>query len=260
MRWIASQMLATMLVLGAVAPVRAQDGSAGLVGGAELTLFRLHAQQGAGGDSDAGNFDDYFPDLGMNGSGRFWFGYEAANGVGLRARIFQWEESQRYLGQIREQDFEIYDIEATVDTCIHSWDLTGFGGVRWGSIELDGSDFSEPNPMNFDGAGMTLGGEVRRQLLGNVGLLAGFRYSVLYGETDFAPIGTLTLDDTYVDISEFKLGVEYARPTRFGNCFANVTWEHQVYGTDTYFPFAIDPETLGDVALSGPVFSIGINR
>lgn len=232
----------------------------GVVGGAELTFLRLHAKQGAGANN-TGNVDDYFPDLGLQAAGRFWFGYEFANGLGVRGRLFQWEESGSIANIVRNQDIEIYDVEATYDSQIHGWDLTGFGGVRWGSIELEGSDFGERNPMDFDGVGMTLGGEVRHELIGDFSLFASARYSVLYGDTTFAPVSSAVLDNTYVDIKEFKLGVEWARETRFGGqLFANVAWEHQLYGTDTYFPFAIDPETLGDIALTGPAFAIGFNR
>jgi hypothetical protein len=233
----------------------------GLVGGAELTLFRLHARQGAGATNSPGNTDDYFPDLDRNSAGRFWFGYEFANGFGVRGRLFEWEESAPISNIVRNQDIEIYDVEATYDCQIHGWDLTGIGGVRWGSIELEGSDFGERNPMDFDGAGMTLGGELRHQLFGNFSAVAGARYSVLLGDTTFEPVSSAVLDDTFVDIKEIKLGVEWAMQTRFGGeLFANAAWEHQIYGTDTYLPYAIDPETLGDVALSGPVFAIGFNR
>jgi hypothetical protein len=247
------------LAAGSLTQAGSPCRTCGPVGGIELTFLRLYAQQGAGASS--GNVDDYFPDLGVQAAGRYWFGYEFANGFGVRGRLFEWEESAQIGAVVRNQDIEMYDAEMTYDSNIHGWDLTGFGGVRWGSIELDGSDFTEPNPMDFDGVGMTIGGELRHELIGNFSIFGSARYSVLYGDTTFAPVSSAILEDTYVDIKEIKLGLEWAKQTRFGGAiFANVAWEHQVYGTDTYFPFAIDPETLGDVALSGPAFAIGFNR
>ena len=235
--------------------------SSGIVGGAELTLFRLHGRQGAGGNSNVGNTDDYFPDYGFNAAGRYWLGYEASNGLGVRARFFEWEQSKSYNGSEREQKFEIYDVEATLDTTFCNWELTGIGGLRWGAIQLDGTDFGEANPTNFDGAGLTLGAEFSRSFWRNFSIIGGARYSVLYGQTDFRPVSTAVLDNTYVDISELRLGLEWEKQMKSGGrLFASAAWEHQLYGTDAYLPFAIDPETVGDVSLAGPVFSIGINR
>jgi len=233
----------------------------GFVGGVDLTVFRFNARQGAGGNSAAGNFDDYFPDYGFQGQGRYWIGIETPSGYGMRARLFEWEASESYLGLVREQDIEMYDVEGTVDISGWGWNVTGFGGLRWGSIELDGSDFGEPNPYNFDGAGLTGGIDFRRCVWRDLSVVGGVRYSVLYGDTNFAPVSGAELDNTFVDVVEMRMGVEWARQTQYGGrVFAAAAWEHQVYGTDTYLPFAIDPETLGDVSLAGPVFSIGFDR
>lgn len=237
--------------------------SRGFVGGVDLTVFRLYARQGAGGTGVVAppNFADYFPSYDFRGEGRYWIGYETASGYGIRARLFQWQADREYLGLVREQDIEMYDIEGTVDMSGCGWDVTGFGGLRWGSIELDGSDFGEPNPYNFNGAGLTVGFDFRRCVWGDLSVVGGARYSMLYGDTNFLPIRSEELDNTNVDILEARLGVEWARQTRFGGrFFVSAAWEHQLYGTDTYFPFAIDPETLGDVSLAGPVFSIGLDR
>jgi len=233
----------------------------GLVGGVDITAFRLYGNQGAGGDSNVGNIDDYFPDYGFVGDARIWFGYEGPNGMGIRARIFEWEESQLYNGSVRTQDIEVYDLEATLDMSVCAWEFTGFGGLRWSSIELNGTDFGGVDPMDFEGAGLTMGVDVRRCLWRDISLVGGVRYSVLYGETTFAPTSTAVLDNTFVDITEMRLGLEWARELGIGGrLFVSAVWEQQVYGTDTYMPFAIDPETLGDVSLAGPVFSIGIDR
>jgi hypothetical protein len=233
----------------------------GFVGGIDLTVFRLHAKSGAGGNSAANNFDDYFPDYGFLGQGRYWVGYEIPGACGIRTRFFQWEAAEEYLGLVRETDIEMYDIEGMLDLSVGKWDLNGFAGLRWGSTELDGSDFGEPNPYNFEGAGLTAGFEFRRCVWGGLSIIGGARYSVLYGDTGFLPVSGAELDNTTVDITELRVGVEWARETRLGGrFFVSAAWEHQGYGTDTYFPFAIDPETLGDVSLAGPVFSIGLDR
>jgi len=235
--------------------------SSGIVGGVDLMFLRLYARQGAGGNSAAGNIDDYFPDYGFNVTGRYWLGYEMSDGLGIRARFFEWQHSRAYLGRNREQAFKIVDVEATLDSTFYNWELTGIGGIRWGSIQLDGSDFGEPNPMNFEGTGLTLGVELRRPFWRNLSLIGGARYSVLCGQTDFEPVSTAVLGDTFIDITEVRLGVEWEMQMGSGGrLFANGVWEHQIYTTDTYMPFAIDPETVGDVSLAGPAFSIGINR
>jgi hypothetical protein len=237
--------------------------SGGFVGGVELTGFKLYGSQGAGGTGSVAppNFADYFPSYGFRGEGRYWIGYELASGCGIRGRLFDWEANREYLGLVREQDIEMYDIEGTVDMSGWGWNVTGFGGLRWGSIELDGSDFGEPNPYNFNGAGLTGGFDFRRCVWRDLSVVGGARFSMLYGDTNFLPITAEELSNTNVDIWEARLGVEWARQTRFGGrFFVSAAWEHQLYGTDTYFPFAIDPETLGDVSLAGPVFSIGLDR
>ncbi|MCO6457763.1 MAG: hypothetical protein J5I93_20860 [Pirellulaceae bacterium] len=234
---------------------------AGIVGGVDLTLFKFYARQGAGGDSNAGNVDDYFPEYGYLGHGRYWIGYELDSGWGIRGRMFRWQGTESYLGIDREQEFEIYDIESTVDMCVMGWDLTGIGGIRWGSIELNGTDFGGIDPYRFEGVGMTVGVDFRRGVWGNLAVVGGVRYSVLYGETEFTPVSNSVLDNTFMDITEVRLGVEWSRETRLGGrVFASAVWEQQVYGTETYLPFAIDPETLGDVSLAGPVFSVGFDR
>ncbi len=231
----------------------------GFTGGVDLTFFRLYGQSGAGGGGASGGTDDMFPDYNTAIDGRLWIGYEMQNGVGLRARFVEWEGTERYVGSARTADFEIYDIEATLDVTYGNWDFTGFAGFRFGSIELNSSDFGESHLYDFDGAGLTIGGDFNRPLFGEVALIGGVRYSVLYGNTEFRP-NPAVLSHTYVDITEVRLGLEWSRELGRGRFFASAAWEQQVYGTDTYFPFAIDPESHGDVSLGGPVFSIGIDR
>lgn len=242
------------------------DRNYGVVGGAELTLFTLYGKQGAGGNSNAGNNDDYFPEHEGVPGGRYWFGYETSEGLGIRGRFFHWADEQFYNGANREQSFQTFDIESTLDMSIRSFQIDGFAGMRWGSIELQGSDsdfdsgFGSLDSYQFEGVGLTIGADGRRALLGNISLVLGARYSVLYGENSFTET-TAVLDNTYLDILEVRLGAEWARTFCSGSrVFAGIAWEQQIYGTDSYMPHAIDPESLGDVSLSGPVFTIGFDR
>jgi hypothetical protein len=235
------------------------ESDRGLVGGAELALFTLYGKQGAGGNSNNGNLDDYFTEHFAPG-GRYWFGYETESGLGMRGRFFHWSDQESYVNLIREQSFQTFDLEATLDTSIHSFQIEGFAGLRWGEIELDGSDFAEPNEYQFDGLGLTIGADGRQSLIGNFDLLVGCRYSMLYGENTFSAVPNV-LDNTMLDIFEVRIGTQWSKTfCGGGRLFAGVSWEQQIYGTDSYLPNAIDPETLGEVSLAGPVFTIGFDR
>lgn len=235
-------------------------GAAGFTGGADLALFTLYGRQGAGG-TGAPNNDDFFPEHEGVPGGRYWIGYEMADGLGLRGRYFHWSDDQLYNGFVREQSFQTFDLESTLDLDVFSFDLTGFAGMRHGRIQLDGSDFGGiSDTYNFDGLGLTVGMEGRRRLYRSISLVGGFRYSVLYGENSFDNSPGF-LDNTFLDIAELKLGAEWSKTLGSGRrLFAAISWEQQVYGTDSYMPSNIDPETLGDVSLAGPVFSIGWDR
>jgi hypothetical protein len=232
----------------------------GVVAGSELTLFTLYGKQGAGGNSANGNNDDFFPAHESIAGGRYWLGYEMEDGLGMRARYFHWGDDSSYLGLVREQSIKTFDLEATLDMSLYSFDFVGFSGLRWGEVELDGTDFGAIDDYNFEGLGLTVGVDARRLLIGNFSLIGGARYSVLYGENDFGNNAS-TLDNTFLDIVEFHLGTEWSKNIgRNSRMFASISWEQQVYGTDSYMPNNIDPESVGEVSLAGPVFSIGFDR
>ncbi|WP_153556174.1 Lpg1974 family pore-forming outer membrane protein [Roseimaritima sediminicola] len=215
----------------------------------ELPLLSLYANHGAGG---ATAFGSWFEDFDTQAALRVEAGYENAYGVGLRGRFFTFDTDG---GAPNEYfDVRLYDIEATSALKLRNWDFEAFGGVRWGSI-----DFSDENGSlgrDFDGFGLTMGGQARRCLTQRLGLNAGVRYSALYGKNEAGPF---QLDNVIVPITELRLGVDYTRMLRRGvELIAEVGYEHQMYSSLSVAP-NIDPEDV-DVALAGPVFSITLRR
>lgn len=240
-------------------PDRAEtDKALSVEAGIDLLFLDFYAAQGADGDDS--NYSPYFPDMGTHLTPRYWVEVQHNKKIGLRARYLNYDHTRFYLGLDRNVSFELFDLELTVPVALgQDTEIKPFIGYRYGDIGLDGSDFGEPNPYQFTGHGLTVGMDLKHALWGSdFSLTAGGRYSLLYGKTEFEPVTDSSLDDTIVSGFELFMGVEYLHD--FGNIELGIEagWEQQYYGTDTYFPFAIDPETIGDVSLGGPIVSVEV--
>jgi hypothetical protein len=209
--------------------------------GLDVTGFALNAKGGAG----SGPVDMFF-DTGNVADVRPWLKWGM-----VRVRGFQFDESEFYSGADHDASIRMIDLEIVDDFAAGNFNIELSGGVRWGSIDLDGNDVGSVMPSSFDGLGITAAVEVERQFGASpFGVYFGGRYFVMYGETDAGIVPDI--DNTFVDGTEISFGLQWQINDRFR---VRGGYEQQVYGTDNYFPSDIDPETIGDVSLGG--FVIG---
>lgn len=225
----------------------------GFEGGLEVTLLNLYANHGAGEANGGNGFFDVEPDTQANL--RYWVGYRAQGGLGLRARYWSYDSR---MDDANFFDVRLLDLEATALVSVGKWDINGFAGVRWGDLQW--SDENGAPGYHFDGIGPTLGVDVRRCLFGNVSLIAGVRGSVLYGDENEIGNDDTALNTSYY-ITEFRLGADYRRQMRNGGYLTlGGAWENQLYSSlSGNVDEDIDPEDV-DITLAGPVFWISFER
>lgn len=231
-------------------PATAQSADISYELGVEYLALEFFASQGAAAsDSEP---DDTFPDYGTNGVARYTLGAELGNGIGARLRYFEFDETETLLGIDRNVNFRMLDADAYFPLFSDGGrQVEVFAGFRNGFIHLDGSDFGSNDTYEFEGTGITVGSNFQMPVSDSFSFLFGGRYSLLQGDVNFAPVSTVTLDNVLLHSFEVSLGAEYTHAFAAFDLAARAGWEMQYYGTDTYFPFAIDPETVGDVGLGG---------
>jgi hypothetical protein len=214
---------------------------------AEMPLLSVYANHGSGA---GGN--NWFNDFDTSPALRLAAAYQSSGILGVRGRFFTYDTSGNAAPNDRF-DVRLYDLEATTGLNVGGWNILGFGGVRWGSI-----NFSRQNTglvQDFDGFGMTCGADVRRNVGHGFALVGGFRQSFLYGDSN-SNFGGPPLSNGVVPITEFRLGTDYTTTLRGGSkLIAGVGFEHQQYSSLSVRNAMIDPEDV-DVALAGPVFSL----
>ena len=227
----------------------------GIEGGVELLFLNLWANHGAGVRNGGNSWFTSDPDTTANM--RYWVGYRGAGGLGVRGRYFS-QYSQIGAGQTTNYfDVQLTDVEATALMSFGKWDVDLFGGIRIGDLRW--SDELGGDGYIFTGAGLTLGGTIRRELFGNVGLVGGVRTSVLLGQTKEV-VNTDESSNTFANLTELRLGVDWRRDMAGGNLVLGVAWEQQMYtGLSGNVDNDIDPEDV-DISLGGPVLSISFQR
>jgi len=225
----------------------------GVIGGAELTLFDVYANHGVGGTGA-----DWFEEFDMEVDGRFWVGYQGANGFGVLGRYWQ-HDVDNPDGLNEYFSVRLYDVEATFDVRFCRWDFLAAAGVRWGDIAW--SDENGSPGYGFDGVGPTLAVRARRQMIGNIYVVGGVRYSALFGETTEVASPDDYANGIAVHALEARLGVEWRRDLAIGGSLVlGALWEHQLYSSlSGNVDSDIDPEDV-DITLAGPVFSIAFER
>jgi len=227
----------------------------GFEGGVELLFLNVWANHGAGERNGGNSWFNRDPET--IGNMRYWLGYRNAEGLGVRARCFSYY-SQIGAGNTNEYfDVSLTDVEATALLTLGKWDYDFFGGVRIGDLRW--SDKNGNSGYNFTGAGLTLGGSVRRQLIGNLGLVSSVRTSFLLGQTKEV-VGDDESSQTLASMTEVRLGMDWQREMARGNFVFGVAWEQQVYtGLSGNVDSDIDPEDV-DLSLGGPVLWVGFQR
>jgi hypothetical protein len=231
----------------------AQSQSVSISPELEILALGFFASAGSG---DANQ--NYFPDYGVSPAYRLTLNVKSSGRVSGRLRYFDYDQTEAHLGLDRTAEFRMLDAEAVIPLFDGgNRGADAFIGLRHGNISLDGSDFGESNPYNFSGTGLTAGAEYRTALNDNLWFSFGGRYSLMMGDVDFQPVSTQSLDSVLLHSFDAFAGLKYNRAYRNVNVGMHAGVEIQYYGTDTYFPYAIDPETLGDTGLAG--FSAGVS-
>lgn len=225
----------------------AQARSSYLSFGAEMPLLTVYANHGSG---SAGN--NWFNDFDTNAALRLSAVYQTDGILGIRGRYFMFETTGSPT-PIDRFDVQLYDLDAMAGLNVAGWNISGFGGIKWGSINF--SNRFSGVVQDFDGFGMTGGADVRRNVGCGLALIGGLRQSYLYGNSTLTTIPA-TISNVVVPITEFRIGTEYTMQLRGCNkLIAGIGFEHQQFNGLSIRNAAIDPEDV-DVGLSGPVASL----
>jgi hypothetical protein len=177
---------------------------------------------------------------------RLWVGYTACNGLGLRARY--WQFDQRTTGTIvglfgdtpvrQAFDLDVVDLEVTTRSPVGlCWDLLLAGGLCYVHREYEQKDdVFITSAAQGDYLGATVAAELRRPWGCGVSLYGTGRASVLIGDTDVLGFGMSTsVEDDIFAVFEGQLGLEWCRRLANGSqLYARLAGELQYW--DAGFP------------------------
>jgi hypothetical protein len=211
-------------------------GCPGIVAGAEILFLKAYHGDGDFGDF---NFDDGY---------RFWVGYQAAGGLGVRFRYFDFENEADNgdIVDITHADFEIFD--AVQLGC--NWDLIVAGGVRYVDTYHNDGEGDAADDVRLFGPGPTISAELVRHVTHRAALYGIFRESIIVGDLWEDDV---EFEDSTMAITEIQLGGQLNYEWRGALLFGRAGWEAQYY-----HDLADDNET--PLALMGAVFGAGIMR
>ena len=269
--------------------------SCGIVGGVEVAFLRPHASDGIGAAAFLvlpppvfGAFADADLEFDFETTPRLWVGYQGSNGLGVRARYWEFDHTVAGTGEIAGVgvfgafhgiDTYVMDAEVTDTTELGcNWDATVFGGLRYVDYVENRGIFIPANGLvvfgnqfNSDSIGPTAGLELRCCVRENVALFGITRGSILMGtENEFGVITPGPVDPGFAlidsesnnvfNIVEVQLGVEATRPLADGGyAFARAALEAQHWGNfgDTPFGFGNGGRAVG---FAGGTIAVGIVR
>ncbi len=205
----------------------------GFIAGGEVLFLRPYESEG-----DLNDFD-------YEEGYRFWIGWQASGGLGVRLRYFDYEDEVAATGDLFDVsavDLEIYDAVQLGS----NWDLNIGGGIRYLDLHTDeaASGFDE-----ITGVGPVLSAELVRHISHRAAVYAIARESIIVGD---GFDGGVAEPDLTVAVSEIQLGLQGQRDWRGGLLFARLGWEAQFYHD------IMDGEN--GAALMGAVFGAGIMR
>ncbi len=247
-----------------------------LSAGAEETFLRSHSEKLSG----------------FQPAGRVWLGVENCDGLGVRARYWNFCQTagtllDRFNGndgpaaQFSIETLQAYtvDLEATKRVDYGCWDFLGSLGVRYAGLSQNGSNNSGANPVNgtppafvgfnifnnhFFGTGPTVALEGTRPI-GDCGLgfVANLRDSELWGrswstafsdtEVDGGPLDT-PVSELPLNILEFQTGLEWSRRVECmkGVVFARGLFEYQRWFATAAPASASAPDVGNLFAIAAP--------
>ena len=220
--------------------------------GAELVVAKPHFDDEFDINSSSEARYDY------DVSPRFIGGFSNANGVGGRVRYWLWDHHSNP-GPSPEAPFRLYvqalDLETTMLARLGSADLMLFGGTRYGRVEHKDND---DEGMTFEGIGPTLGVDLMLPIrCRNLSLLAGIRYSALFGHTRYTAPGRG--EDDLVTGLDTQLGVQYSRCVAKGSLNVRAFVESQLWAGGTQNPrTGLDSVTSSNEDLGFLAYVFGI--
>jgi hypothetical protein len=208
---------------------------------------------------------------------RFWLGYTNADGLGVRARYFDFDHDAigstaagtGIFRQTVESGLKVsaLDLEVTQSARLGLTWLNAGGGLRYAETSLSASvvdnfGFTHDSTASFHGIGPTVFLEATRPIgNGNFALFATARGSLLFGDarqrvTETFPIPSGNFSESLVasqvvTVGELQLGGQWQRSTRYGTFFARSAFEAQAWsgaGNLTQPPLE---------ALFGPFLNLG---
>jgi hypothetical protein len=225
---------------GAVSDCGYDDGCcdrSGLIIGTDILFLRPYDSEG---NLSGFDYEEAF---------RFWAGWQAAGGMGVRLRYFDYED-ENTAGDaldIATFDAEVYD--AVQLGC--NWDLNIGGGIRYLDYEMENVANTAPGLDEVTGVGPVVSAELVRHFRDRAAAYAIVRESIIVGDGFVNGVDT---SDITCAISEIQLGLQAHRDWRNGGLlFARVGWEAQYYHDVGHAPES-------SVSLMGGVFSLGIMR
>ena len=224
--------------------------------GAELVVAKPHFEDEFNINSTSEARYDY------DVSPRFIGGFSNANGLGGRVRYWLWDHHSNP-GPSVEAPFRLYvqalDLETTMLARLGSADLMLFGGTRYGRVEHKDND---DEGMTFEGFGPTLGVDLMLPIrCSNLSLLAGIRYSALFGHTRFTgdDDDPGRGEDDLVTGLDTQLGVQYSCCVANGSLNVRAFVESQLWADGTKNPTtSLDSAGSSDEDLGFLAYVFGI--
>lgn len=147
-----------------------------------------------------GDFGDFNYDFGY----RIWAGVQRSDGLGVRARYFDY--FQRSAGN-ETIVAHVFDAEVFDQLEICNWTIVGGAGLRY---------FAHANSENndtFDGIGPVATLEAYRRINSNLSLYGIGRYSVVF---DGGPNAAANAEDTTLSTLELQIGLQATRQLQSG--------------------------------------------
>jgi hypothetical protein len=275
----------------------------GFVGGVEVVFFKPFYTGGGIPNVDAAASDPFtgfinYQQLQYNyqAAPRFWLGYVFANGLGGRARFFDYHQTAASdVSNVFTAPpgiftlhgllaLRTYDLELTQQVNFRNWSLQAFGGVRYAqvrqqsSVDIFGLTTSNSS-LAYYGVGLTGGLQGERVLTPNQrwSIFFSGRGSLLFGHqrdntSDLFFLyteGNRRIDNAFASIWEMQLGPQWKmRLPRGGEFFARTTVEGQFWqGVGNFAPIGTSPapglnhnDLSGSFGLLGFGSAIGITR
>lgn len=220
----------------------------GLIGGGEIAFLRPYAAHRLMTYTEA--------DMGFCSAFRTWIGYQNEDGLGGRARFFQFDHTAVSGEAISSLEFKTIDLEVTQRVDFRRWNLLFSGGVRQAETAFYFQRDDSPFNSFFGGysaIGATFAAQATRDLnaSGSLQLATSARWSSLFGNgsrLNSAPVRAGS--DEMLGVLELTFGPQFQRElasdallTIYGG-LETQTWSDAILGGD-------------DIGLAG--FSAGVS-